>query len=220
MKIALVRPTLGMQGLRPYRSRALMEPLVFAILAGMTPAAHEFVFFDERIERVPTEEHFDLAALSVETYTALRAYQLTEAFRRHGTPVVLGGFHPTLCPEEASGYADAVAIGEVEHTWAQILADAQAGRLQRRYQSPGRAELTGVPVERSIFRDKSYLPLALLQFSRGCTHHCDFCSIRAVLRSTDHAPGRLPTYWPRSTARYAQCLFRRRQHYRRPECRP
>jgi radical SAM superfamily enzyme YgiQ (UPF0313 family) len=156
----------------------MMEPLVFAVLAGMTPAEHEVIFFDERIERVPTEEQFDLAAFSVETYTARRAYQLADAFRQHGTPVVLGGFHPTLCPEEAVLHADAIATGEVENTWTHILEDAQCGRLQGIYRSPGRSALTSVPVDRTIFRHIAYLPLALVQFSRGCTHCCDFCSIQ------------------------------------------
>lgn len=178
MRIALIRPTMGTQGIHPYRSRAMMEPLVFAVLAGMTPVEHEVVFIDERIERVPAEEPFDLAAFSVETYTARRAYQLADAFRQHGTPVVLGGFHPTLCPEEALLHADAIAIGEVENTWAQILDDAQSGRLHGIYRSPGRSALTAMSVDRAIFRNKSYLPLALVQFSRGCTHRCDFCSIQ------------------------------------------
>ena len=168
---------MGTQSGRPYRSRALMEPLVFAVLAGLTPREHEVVFYDERIEPVPTDRVFDLAAISVETYAARRAYQLATEFRRHGTPVVLGGFHPTLCPAEASQHADAIAIGEAEQTWPTILADAQAGRLRAVYRSPGRSDMAHLPVDRSIFAGKAYLPLALVQYSRGCTHHCSFCSI-------------------------------------------
>ena len=88
-----------------------MEPLVIALLAGLTPAGHELCFFDERIERVPTETSFDLAAITVETYAARRAYELSAAFRQSGTPVVLGGFHPTLCPEEAAMHAEVIVIG-------------------------------------------------------------------------------------------------------------
>jgi len=178
MRIAFVRPAFGMQGGQLYRSKAMMEPLVFAVLAGMTPAEHEIAFYDERCERVPTDERFDLAAISVETYAARRAYQLAAEFRGNGTPVVLGGFHPTLCPEEAAMHADAIAVGEVENTWDVILADAQAGRLQGAYSSPGRSDLAGMRVNRAIFRNKPYLPLALVQYSRGCLHGCDFCTIR------------------------------------------
>lgn len=189
MKIAFVKPAMGLQGIRPYRSRAMMEPLVFATLAGLTPAGHDIAFFDERCEPVPVNEPFDLAAISVETYTARRAYQLAAAFRQHGTPVVLGGFHPTLCPEEAASHADAIALGEVEATWPRLLADAQAGQLHGIYRAPGRADLAQLTIDRTIFRGKPYLPMALLQYSRGCLHDCDFCAIRQFYgRRLSHRP--------------------------------
>ena len=49
--------------------------------------------------------------MTVETYTARRAYQIAAHYRRRGVPVVMGGYHPTLLPEEAAEHADAVVIG-------------------------------------------------------------------------------------------------------------
>ncbi|MBN1760781.1 MAG: hypothetical protein JW863_20800 [Chitinispirillaceae bacterium] len=36
------------------------------------------------------------------------AYALAAEYRRRGVPVVLGGFHPTLAPDEALGHADSI----------------------------------------------------------------------------------------------------------------
>jgi hypothetical protein len=77
-----------------------MEPLVFAILAGLTPPQVETVLYDERIEPVPLAEPTNLVAMTVETYTARRSYQLASHYRRRGVPVVMGGYHPTFLPAE------------------------------------------------------------------------------------------------------------------------
>ena len=91
-----------------------MEPLPPAAIAGLTPAEVQIKFYDDRMERIPFDEPTDLVAISVETYTARRAYQIASEYRKRSIPVVMGGFHATLCPEEVSQYADAVVIGEAE----------------------------------------------------------------------------------------------------------
>src|SRR6267143_167796 len=114
-----------------------MTPLVFAILKARTPSTIATTMIDERIEplRMVTT---DLVAMTVETFTARRAYQIAAQYRRAGVPVVMGGHHPSMLPEEALQHADAVVIGDAEGTWEQVLADAAAGRLQRLYRSkPG-----------------------------------------------------------------------------------
>ncbi len=62
----------------------------------------------------------DLVALSVETYTARRAYQIASAYRRRGVPVVMGGFHATLAAEEVLDYADTIVVGEAEGCWSRL----------------------------------------------------------------------------------------------------
>ena len=78
-----------------------MEPLSFAILKSLTPSDVEVEFFDERLEEIPTDTSTDLVALTVETYTARRSYQIATEFRRRGVPVVMGGYHPSFLPDEA-----------------------------------------------------------------------------------------------------------------------
>ena len=117
MKITFIRP--NMTGVR---STDAMQPLVFALLAGLTPPEDERVLFDERLEPIPYGDPTDLVAMTVETYTARNAYQIAARFRRRGTPVVLGGFHPTFLPEESLQYADAVVVGDAEGLWGRSSA--------------------------------------------------------------------------------------------------
>lgn len=174
MKITFIRPNLA-----DIRSADAMEPLVFAILAGLTPPDVETVLYDERLEAIPYDESTDLVALTVETYNARRAYQIATQFRRRGVPVVLGGYHPTFLPDEALQFADAVVIGDAEGLWPQVVEDARRKRLRQIYRQPDYPPLGGVRPDRRIFRGKRYAPAALVQYGRGCRFACEFCSIHA-----------------------------------------
>jgi radical SAM superfamily enzyme YgiQ (UPF0313 family) len=178
MKITFIRPNLS-----DMRSGDAMEPLVFAILASLTPSDVETVLYDERLEPIPYDEPTDLAALTVETYTARRAYQIASQFRRRGVPVVMGGYHPTFLPDEALQFADAVLVGDAEGLWEQVVQDTRAGRLRRIYPQPGYPPLAGLKPDRRIFRGKRYAPAALVQYGRGCRFACEFCSIHAFYGS-------------------------------------
>ena len=171
MKIALIRPNMG-----NYRSSDAMTPLAMGILAGRS-TGHEVVFYDDRVEPVPERIDADLVAISVETFTARRAYQIADQLRAQGTRVVLGGYHPTLLPQEAAAHADALITGDAEDVWAQLLHDAQCNQLQALYASPNRHDLTDYAMDRRIFANKRYAPIELVQYGRGCRFACDFCSI-------------------------------------------
>ena len=125
--ITFLRPALG-EGF----SADAMTPLVFAILKARTPSTIATTMIDERIEPLRMVAT-DLVAMTVETFTARRAYQIATQYRRAGVPVVMGGHHPSMLPEEALQHADAVVVGDAEGAWEQVLADAAAGRLQRLY---------------------------------------------------------------------------------------
>ena len=91
----------------------------------------------------------------------------------------MGGFHPTLATEECAAQADAVVVGDAEGLWPQVVEDARQGRLQPVYRQSSLPPLGGVLPDRSLFRGKSYAPVALVQYGRGCRYHCEFCSIRS-----------------------------------------
>ena len=174
-KITFIRP--NMAGVR---SADAMQPLAFAILAGLTPPDIEIELIDERLEPIRYDDPGNLVAISVETYTARNAYQIANEFRRRKVPVVLGGCHPTFVPEEAARFADAVVVGDAEGLWQQVLEDAGAGRLQPVYRSPEPPPVDGLKLDRSIFRGKRYASIVPVQFGRGCRFACDFCSIHAL----------------------------------------
>ncbi len=178
MKITLIRPSLSAA-----RSSDAMQPLAFAVLRALTPVGVQVELLDERVEEIPLDHDTDLVALSVETYTARRAYQIATTFRRRGIPVVMGGCHPTLLPEEAGQFADAVVIGDAEGLWEQVVADARQGRLQGTYRQPGLPALQGLRFDRTIFQGKRYAPILPVQYGRGCRFACDFCSIHALYGS-------------------------------------
>jgi len=174
MKVTFIRPNLYDD-----RSSDAMEPLCFAILKSLTPDDIETVFYDERLEPIPVDEDTDLVAMTVETYTARRAYKIAAEYRRRGIPVVMGGYHPTFLPDEGLEHADAVVKGDAEGIWEQVLADARNGGLKQIYESAAFPDLAGVMPDRSIFDGKKYTPMGLVQYGRGCKFNCSFCSIRA-----------------------------------------
>src|SRR5438132_7156266 len=130
MRLTLIYPSVGRKENRPYVRAWQMQPLSMALLAGLTPPDVDVRFYDDRMEDIPFDEPTDLVALSVETFTALRAYKIARQFRARGVPVVLGGYHVTLLPDEAAREADAIVVGDAEPVWHQLLDDARRRDLR------------------------------------------------------------------------------------------
>src|SRR5256884_5342081 len=145
MRLTLVHPCIGRRRGQPYIRTWQMEPLAPATLAGLTPKSRDtqIRFYDDRTESIPFDEPTDLVAMSVETYTAKRAYQIASEYRRRGVPVVMGGFHPTLCPDEVLEFAEAVVVGEAEDVWPRVVDDFRHGTLDRLYRAAARPSLKG-----------------------------------------------------------------------------
>ena len=153
--------------------------LAVPVLMALTPPEHEVRVFDENIEDIDYDWAPDLAGITVRTMFAKRAYRISEDFRKRGVRTVLGGIHPSMCPEEALEYGDAVVIGEAEEIWHTVLLDAQNDNLKRIYKAEKTVDLTAFPVpDRSILADDRYLA-NIVQTTKGCPFHCEFCSVHA-----------------------------------------
>jgi len=105
--------------------------------------------------------------------------------------VIMGGIHPSVMPDEAAQYADAVVVGEAEGVWQQILKDVQSNQLKKRYDNP-HPDITESPLP---LRPKKRSLLGLRFFvtpimaSRGCPHDCEFCCVHRVYgRKQRHIP--------------------------------
>ena len=180
MRLTIIHPCIGRKPGQKYIRTWQMEALPAATLAGLTPKDVEVRFYDDRMEVIPFDEPTDLVAISVETYTARRAYQIATEYRKRKVPVVMGGFHATLCPDEVAQYAEAVVCGEAELIWPRVVDDARHGRLEKFYRQSGRPSLAELKSDRSIFRGKKYLPIGLIESGRGCHFKCDFCAVQTV----------------------------------------
>lgn len=185
MKITLIKPNMGRRGERRYVDSGRMEPLQLGVLAGLTPPEIEVVLHDDRCEEIPYDQRTDLVAITVETFTARRSYEIAAQYRRRGVPVVMGGMHATLIPDEVAEHADAVVTGDAENVWTKLLDDAAAGRLQARYDGslPARPQAQ-MRTRRDLFRGKGYLPITLLQFTRGCPYRCSYCATSVFFNRT------------------------------------
>lgn len=184
MRLTIIHPCIGRKPGQKYIRTWQMEALPAATLAGLTPPGVEVRFYDDRMEQIPFDEATDLVAISVETYTAKRAYQIATEYRKRRVPVVMGGFHASLCPDEVAQYAEAVVCGEAEVLWPRVVDDARHGRLEKFYRQTGRTSLTGLKPDRSIFRGKRYLPIGLIEAGRGCHFKCDFCAVQTVFKAS------------------------------------
>ena len=129
MKVTLIYPAIG-----DYEDEACMEPLSLGALAGLTPPDVAVIMYDDRLEEIPYDEPTDLVGISVQIYTARRAYEISAEYRRRGVPVILGGMHVTLLPEEAAQHADSILISDAEQLWHQVIEDARHGGLKPVYQ--------------------------------------------------------------------------------------
>jgi radical SAM superfamily enzyme YgiQ (UPF0313 family) len=189
-RVTIVHPCVGRSAsMKRYIRTWKMQPLPVATIAGLLPNDIDRRFYDDRLEPIRYDQPTDLVLISVETYTAKRAYQIASEFRKRGVPVVMGGFHATLCTDEVGRYAESVVVGEAELALPQVIDDYRHGTPKKVYRSEARPGLERVKPDRSVFKGKRYLPMGLVEFARGCKFKCDFCAIQSYFGATQtHRP--------------------------------
>jgi radical SAM superfamily enzyme YgiQ (UPF0313 family) len=140
MRILLYNPDNGV-------TRNFMPHLWMFLLKSLTPPGHEVLLIDGnarpmdelQIAQYVRDENIGLVGIGAMTRMIAKAYRIADAIRATGVPVVMGGPHVTELADESLGrdggprHADAVALGEADETWPQIVNDAVKGQLKEKY---------------------------------------------------------------------------------------
>ncbi len=155
----------------------LVKPRNLSLLADLTPDKYDVEICDEWFTPLDPDARVDLVAVTCMTPIAPRAYEIAGMFRSRGVPVVLGGIHPSLVPDEAGRHADSVVVGEAEGCWSSLLEDWNAHRLRPRYEG-GFATLCEdtVRCKREDLLPHPYT-MVPVETTRGCPYDCSFCSV-------------------------------------------
>lgn len=211
MKILLYNPDNGV-------TRNFMPHLWMFLLKALTPAGHEVLLIDgnarpmneDEIARFVVDEKIGLVGIGAMTRMIARAYRVADRIRAVGVPVVMGGPHVTEVPDEALGkdggarHADAVALGEADETWPQIVEDAARGRLKEIYapvdergveRKPSLQPYPVIPWETYDLDQFNVIPKFMqpilkrygsgwgavrvlpIESGRGCPYGCEFCTV-------------------------------------------
>lgn len=185
IKFVLINPTSPLRRVEPGERPPSPRVFRFSMLPSLYVAASmppyvETQIVDEDIEPIDFETDADLIGISFMTYNAPRAYEIADRFRfEKGKPVIFGGYHPTLLPDEASQYADAICVGDAEPNVPHMIEDFMTGHLKPIY-CHGPTTLANLPLpRRDLIRKRDYAPIDVIQATRGCHYRCSFCSVAA-----------------------------------------
>jgi len=178
--IHLINPKADSLTTRPlYLNRALYSPLagLLAVASAIPRDRYEVVLTDENIESIDYDLKADLVGISAMTCFVKRGYEIADAFRARGVPVVMGGVHPSFMPQEALRHCDAVVIGEVELVLPKLLDDLERGEMRGPYKSDRLHPMENMPTPRyDLIKKNRYVNTTFVQTSRGCHQGCTFCA--------------------------------------------
>lgn len=211
MRILLYNPDNGV-------TRNFMPHLWMFLLQAITPPGHEVVLIDgnthdmdeKGIAQFVRRRRIDLVGIGSMTRMISKAYRMADAIRAVGVPVVMGGPHVTEVPDEALGrdggprHADAIALGEADELWPQIVEDAARGKLKEVYapvdqsgkeRKPSLTPYPVIPWESLDLEQFNLVPRILrpllkraadglgtfrlipIESGRGCPYGCEFCTV-------------------------------------------
>ncbi|PKN90857.1 MAG: B12-binding domain-containing radical SAM protein [Chloroflexi bacterium HGW-Chloroflexi-6] len=206
MKITLISPKGPLYRHRGgiFKKNLRYAPLTLTTLAAYVPPELNATveIFDEGIEDVDLNLQTNLIGMTVITGNAVRAYELADHFRSRGIPVILGGPHITLVPDDAQPHADSVVVGYAEDTWPQLLRDFAAEQLQPRYVQAPDLSLANRPFpKRTMMKKQHYITTQVFEATRSCIHTCEFCvaptawGIRPYFKPVEDVVADIKQHW-------------------------
>jgi radical SAM superfamily enzyme YgiQ (UPF0313 family) len=179
-RILLINPMARSFTTRPiFMNKALYSPLagLLAVAALIPRDRYEVILIDENIEPIDFDIKADMVGISAMTSYVKRGYQIADAFRQRGIPVIMGGVHPSFMPQEALQHADAVVVGEAEFVMAKVLEDLDDGGIGGIYKADRLHSMVDMPLPRyDLMKTNRYVNTTYIQTSRGCHHACAFCA--------------------------------------------
>ena len=192
MKITLIDPSRYLDSGKLHKPKRLFSPsLTLPLLAALTPDDVEVSIVNEVFEDINFDHEADVIGITSYTTNIHRAYQVADEFRRRNVPVVMGGMHVSMEPEEAQEHTDTIIIGEAEETWPQFINDFRNGIRKNVYEARERPSLANLPMPRFSLLDQSkyvtfkkqglsgfFLKTMIpIETARGCPYSCDFCTV-------------------------------------------
>ncbi|MEI7749631.1 MAG: B12-binding domain-containing radical SAM protein [Candidatus Moraniibacteriota bacterium] len=166
--------------------KAALPPLGFLTIGAMIPRDWETVFVDENIERL-TGMHIlwaDIVFVSGMIVQQESTGRVLKRCRDLGKKTVLGGSMVTADPEQFSGMADSLFLGEAEGLFPSLIEDLRRGIgfVKKEYRSDAFCDIKRSPIPcfdllgRNMWK---YTSMAL-QWGRGCPYGCEFCNVTTL----------------------------------------
>ncbi|TRX02565.1 B12-binding domain-containing radical SAM protein [Candidatus Methylobacter oryzae] len=179
-RIHLINPKADTFATRPlFFGKALYSPVagLLAVAALIPEDEYEIILTDENIEPIDFDLSVDMVGISAMTSYVNRGYEIADAFRVRGIPVIMGGVHVSYLPQEALKHADAVLVGEAELIMDKVLDDLKHGQLNGVYKAENLHSMINMPKPRQkLLKSNRYINKGFVQTSRGCHHGCTFCA--------------------------------------------
>ena len=158
--------------------KAAYPPLGLLTMAAMLPRSWALKLIDLDVTplRDADLQWADYVMLGGMIVHQKSARDIAERCRVMGKPVIGGGPLFTTSEEKFPSIGHMV-LGEVEEIMPRVVADMEAGCLEKLYQREDRPDVTTTPIPRwDLINFKDYVTMSV-QFSRGCPYDCEFCDI-------------------------------------------
>jgi len=166
-----------------FSRRALFAPLNLTICAAVVPDGWDVEIIDENVTdvpHVPSSDGIDAVGIGAMTTQARRAYELADGYLALNVPVILGGIHPSVAPDEAIEHATIVCRGDAEGTLPRALRDLDTGVEKKFYDWREDPDAEIATPRKDLLDPKDYLVFNPIQTVRGCPHGCTFCTTPSV----------------------------------------